>query len=128
MLFIAAAIFIGTILELLLLEHTEEAAQFVPFVLSMAGFLAVIGVLLAQRRSLLRALRIVMLLVALGGGLGFVLHMKNNIEFEQEIHPGASLGDVLWESLHGASPVLAPGILIIAAGIAAAATWRFDSR
>jgi hypothetical protein len=128
LLIVAAAIFAGTIVELLLIEHTEEVLQIIPLAVSAAGLAVVVGVLVAQRRALLRALRIVMVVTALAGLVGVGLHLKNNIEFELEIKPGSTVTQVLWKSLHGASPILASGILVVAAALATAATWRFESR
>lgn len=128
LLIVAAAIFGGTIIELLLIEHTEEALQIVPFVLSGAGLVVVVAVLVVQRRALIRALRIVMAIVALGGVVGVGLHLKNNIEFDRETRPDAPTGEMLWRAIHGASPILASGILVVAAALATAATSRFESR
>jgi hypothetical protein len=62
------------------------------------------------------------LLVA-GSLFGVYEHIEHNLAFELEIRPGAGLGDVWFEALKGASPLLAPGILVLAAILAIAATY-----
>ena len=119
---------VGVGVELLLLEHFEEPLQFVPFALAAAGIVTVVAVLLQPSRRRLRALRIVMLLCAVSGVVGSVLHLRANVEFELEIAPTKSVGDVLWKALRGGSPLLAPGVMILVAALASAATYSFEQR
>jgi hypothetical protein len=49
------------------------------------------------------------------GLLGIYEHLENNFKFALEIRPNAVLSNVFWESLSGANPLLAPGILALAA-------------
>jgi len=116
-------IFMGTVVELVLQEHTGETLQLIPFFLCAIGGAAVLAALLRPGRSTLLALRGVMVLVAGGGMLGSVLHLVNNFAFQQEIRPNAAATDLVIETLHGANPLLAPGILIFAAVLALAATY-----
>lgn len=116
-------VFVATTIELVLEEHTEEPLQLVPFVLCAAGLLAVGGALLRPERRTLLTLRIVMVIVALGGMLGAGIHLINNYQFEQEIRPAAALADLIVPTLKGANPLLAPGILIFGALIGLAATY-----
>ncbi|MDQ3928868.1 MAG: hypothetical protein M3328_06945 [Chloroflexota bacterium] len=46
-----------------------------------------------------------------------------NFAFEREIRPAAPTGDVLMAAIKGASPLLAPGILLFAALLGLAATY-----
>lgn len=121
---VSALILAATIVELLLEEHTESTLQLVPFALCAAGLVVVIGVLVANRPPMRRALRIVMTLVAIGSLVGIYLHIDHNVAFELEIRPGATPADVLGDALMGASPLLAPGITAIAALLAVAAVYR----
>lgn len=50
-------------------------------------------------------------------------HIEHNLAFELEIRPNATTGDVFFEALSGANPLLAPGILGLAAIVALAATY-----
>ena len=128
LLILSAIVLLGTIAELLLLEHFDEPLQLVPFVMAAAGLAVLVGVLTSGSRGLLRALRVVMILTAITGVVGVILHLKGNIEFELEIQPGRSVGDVFWKSLRGGSPLLAPGTLILVAALGWAATYHFEKR
>lgn len=120
---LAGFIFAGVPFELWAAEHTSEPAQYIPFVLSGLALVAVIAALLRPSRRTLLALRWIMVPVALGSLLGLYLHLTGNIAFAREIQPNASTMTVLQEALHGADPLLAPGVLAIGAVIAAAATY-----
>jgi len=121
---IAACICAGTMVELLLAEHTETAVQLVPFALCGLGLLAVAAALVHPRRGTLIALRLVMALLLLGGFFGVYEHIEHNLAFELEIRPSATASDVWLDALKGASPLLAPGVLGLAASLALAATYE----
>lgn len=120
---LATFILLGTIVELLLEDHYEEVLQLIPFVLCGLGVITLIAAQLRPQRTTFLALRVVMVLNAVGGGLGFVLHLVRNYIFEQEIRPNAEFADLLVKTLKGANPLFAPGILAFAALIALAATY-----
>jgi hypothetical protein len=113
----------GTIVELFLAKHTEDAVQFVPFVLCGVGLIAVVAALRRPRRLTLLALRGVMGLLMIGSLFGVYEHLANNFAFELDLRPGAAWSDVWFEALRGAAPLLAPGILALAAIVAIAATY-----
>ena len=71
----------------------------------------------------MRVMQVVMVLNVLGSALGIYEHIENNLGFELEIRPNAAVVDVFIEALHGASPLLAPGILALAGLLALAATY-----
>ncbi|MCA9910598.1 MAG: hypothetical protein KC519_18205 [Anaerolineae bacterium] len=123
MLLAAGAMFIVTPVELWLTEHFQEPVQLIPFVLCALGILTVGAVVFRPRRGSIRALRGVMILVVLGSLLGIGLHLYNNFQFELDIRPSATAGDVVMAALSGANPLLAPGILAFAALLAIAATY-----
>ena len=64
-----------------------------------------------------------MSVVALGSLFGMVEHLANNAEFYLEIHPSATVLETIAAALGGANPLVAPGILAVAAIIAVAATY-----
>jgi hypothetical protein len=64
-----------------------------------------------------------MLVVALASLFGTYEHLVNNFGFESEIRPNATAGQVFFDALAGANPLLAPGILFLAALLAYAATY-----
>ncbi len=119
---VAAALFAATPAELVLAEHYGDWKQWMPFALCALGLAAVGWVWRRPRRGSVNALRGTMLTVAVGSAVGVFLHLRANYLFERDIRPAASAGQVLWEALFGASPLLAPGILVLAAVLAWAAT------
>jgi hypothetical protein len=121
---IAGCICAGTIIELLLAKHTETAVQLAPFALCGLGLLAVAAALARPRRGTLIALRLVMGLLIAGSLLGVYEHIEHNLAFELEIRPNATASDVWLEALKGSSPLLAPGVLALAASLALAATYE----
>lgn len=123
LLIVSGGIFAATVVELWLTEHVESAVQIVPFALCGLGICAVIAVFTAPRRRTLFALRAVMGMVALGSLFGIYEHVEHNVAFELEIRPNATVGEVFGEALRGGSPMLAPGILALAAVLATAATY-----
>lgn len=85
--------------------------------------MAVLGALLRPQRLTLWALRAAMLVVGLGGLAGMVIHLLENLAFEQEIRPNAAAAELFGEALKGASPLFAPGVLVFAALVALIATY-----
>jgi len=114
----------GASFELWLIEHTEDPVQFVPFVLCGLGALGALGALVTPRRATLLVLRAVMVLVVLGTLVGIYLHVEGNLALQREISPNATAGEALFGALGGANPLLAPGILAVAAVLALAATYH----
>ena len=121
---VAGCICAGTIVELLLAKHTETAVQLIPFALCGLGLLTVAAALVRPRRGMLIALRVIMPLLLFGSLLGVYEHMQGNLAFELEIRPGATASDVWLKALQGADPLLAPGVLALAASLALAATYE----
>lgn len=119
----ALSIFAVTLLELWLIDHTQEAVQLTPFILCGAGLVVVTAALLHPSRASLNTLRITMLVDALGGLVGVGFHVWRNFTFEQEIRPAVPAGDLLLPALKGAAPLVAPGMLFLAALLAIAATY-----
>jgi len=124
LLLMAAFLFAGTVVELIFQEHTGEPLQLIPFILSGLGIAALVAVLIRPQHSTLLALRGSMLLAILGSAVGLFLHLSANLGFAQEIQPNATTIQLISETLHGASPILAPGMLAVAALMALAATYQ----
>ncbi|MDQ1589413.1 MAG: hypothetical protein QOG71_40 [Pyrinomonadaceae bacterium] len=114
----------GALLELWLIEHTEDPVQFVPFVLCGLGMLAALAALLRPGRATVWAVRVCMALLVLGSLLGIYLHVNGNLALMREISPNATTGATLFGALGGANPLLAPGVLAVAAMLALAATYH----
>jgi fatty acid desaturase len=124
LLVLAALLFSGTVVELWLVNHTEDLVQWVPFVLCGGGLLVVVSVLIHPRGATVKGLRAWMLVVVVGSLFGIYQHVTNNIAFEREINPAASSSRILRQALGGANPLLAPGMLAVAALLALAATYK----
>ena len=101
----------GLVIELLLLEHWNATPQLIPLT-TLALVLIATGVVAvrAERRTL-GAFRAVMVWALVAGLLGIGLHLRDNVAFEREIAPDASVVSTLWHAFRGATPLLAPGSL-----------------
>lgn len=119
----AALLLLGTVAELAFIEHTAEPVQWLPFILSAAGLAAIAALRLRPQRGVVMAVRGIMGVVTVGSAFGVLIHVVNNIEFLKEIKPNAAAGEVLSAALGGANPLLAPGMLGLAAVLAIAATY-----
>ncbi len=120
----AVLLFGGAIVELWLVNHDEETLQLIPFFLCALGTVAALAALLRPRRATLRLLRASMALVLLGTLLGVYLHVQGNYDFQREIDPTAPAADLWRGAIAGGNPLLAPGVLSVAALLALAAAYR----
>ena len=104
---------LGVAAELVLLEHYEDIKQLIPFAV-IALALAVGGwYWMKPGAGSLRAFRILLLLVAAAGVLGLFLHYRGNVDFEKERDAAIGGTRLLWASLTGATPALAPGTMVL---------------
>ena len=124
---VAAFFFIGSILELYLLEHYMELRQWIPILLSAAGFVMCTWAWRSPGRSLLISLRGLMALVAVASLYVIYLHFMGNFQFTKEINPSFTTLEALWPAIKGSNPLLAPGMLLAAALLAAGGTYRHPS-
>ena len=116
--------FVGTLTELVLLEHYEDAWQLVPIVL-IALALVVTGWFVVDRKS--RSLRVfqgVMWLFVASGAVGVFLHYQGNVEFELEMYPSLGGFGLFKEAMMGATPALAPGTMLQFGLLGLAYTFR----
>jgi hypothetical protein len=102
---------IGLIAELLLQEHFESATQIIPLACLGAGLATTILVARSSTHSTLRLFTFMMIVFVAAGVLGLVLHFKGNMEWALERQPELSGMTLVWKSLTGATPALAPGAL-----------------
>ena len=110
-----AVFFLGTLgtgIELMLLGHYAELPQLIPggMILLALAFLA--AWILIRGRVILRVFQVFMFLFVASGTLGIYLHYQSNVEFELEMNPSATRRELIWESLTGAMPLLAPGTMV----------------
>ncbi len=97
--------------ELFLLEHYDDVWQWVPLVALAAGLVLGAAVALRPGRAVVLAFRALMAVFVAAGGVGAYLHLRGNVEFELESDPALGGAALLWASLQGATPALAPGAL-----------------
>ena len=122
---LTSLLFVGTLLELWLVNHTEDVVQWVPFVLAGVGLLLTLVVITRPQPAIIRLLQWWTLLLIVGSVFGVFEHVANNVSFEREINPNATLNRLIWRGLSGPNPLLAPGTLAIAALLAMAATYKY---
>ena len=104
---------VGTAVELLLLEHDEDATQLIPLILIAAGTVAVLWNAAGRARVSVVAVQVVMALFVVSGFLGVYFHYAANVEFQREMDPALSGSALWWKVLRAkAPPALAPGTMI----------------
>ena len=103
---------VGTSVELLLLEHDEDALQFIPLALLAGGVVTLTMTAIRPAPLTMAAFRIVMVLMIVGGVLGMALHFRANLEFQRELTPEGTVSDLFWKAVSAKTPpALAPGVL-----------------
>jgi hypothetical protein len=104
---------LGTVTELVLLEHYEQPLQLVPLVLIVAAVAATGWEYRRQDVTSRRAMQIVMALFVLAGFAGFVAHFHGSAEYQLELNPDMSNWELLEKILRAkAPPLLAPGMML----------------
>jgi uncharacterized membrane protein len=104
---------LGTVTELVLLEHYEQPMQFVPLVLIAAAVATLWWELARRDTASRRALQIVMGLFVLAGFVGFAAHFRGSAEYQLELNPDMSNWELLEKILRAkAPPLLAPGMML----------------
>ena len=99
-------------------KHAARAAaraalQFVPLVLMVLGAVALVWHVVRKDTASLRALQIIMGLFVLSGFAGMAAHFHGSMEYQLELNPDLSLGELLEKIAQAkAPPLLAPGMMI----------------
>jgi len=104
---------IGTGVELLLLGHTEDLWQWEPLVSFAAGVAALLWHAASRTAWSRRVCVTVMALAVVSGMVGVFLHYRGNVEFELEMVPALGGMVLFQEAMTGATPVLAPGTMVV---------------
>ncbi len=115
---------LGTLAELLLVGHYEDAWQFAPLGLLGAVILVTGAYLKRPSETLRRGVAAVMWVCIVCGLAGNWLHYKGNVEFEREMYPDRAGFELFRESLSGATPVLAPHTMTVIGLFGLVAVWR----
>jgi hypothetical protein len=104
---------VGTSGELILLRHIDKPAQWIPLVFLGAGLPVLIWHAAAPSTASIRVLQGLMLAFIALGVLGVGLHYDGNVEFERELHPDERGWTFIRKTVAGATPVLAPGSMVL---------------
>lgn len=120
---LAAFLCLGTIVELVFQEHYKEPLQFVPLVFCAGAFVLILLVIVRPTRVTIMTMRAVMALGVLASLVGVYEHLEQNMGFVLDIKPNTPLADAFLQALHGAAPLLAPGLLAILGAIAIMGTY-----
>ena len=126
LLLLSLFLFAGALIELWLVGHTKEFIQWIAFALAGAGAFTLLLVLFRLSPATVRTLRVCMLLVVFGSLFGMYEHFSGNVAFAREIQPNSATAQLFWRGLQGANPLLAPGVLAVAAILALSATYRYQ--
>lgn len=124
LLLVACATCAGVMVELWLTGHYDEPLQLAPFIVCGIGIVLLLAALAQPKRGVLRVLQALMIVMALVGAVGTIVHLNGDLELAQEVKPAQVQSQPVWMALTGHNPALAPGALCITALIALAATYR----
>jgi hypothetical protein len=104
---------LGTVTELVLLEHYEQVLQLVPVALIAAALVAIVWQVVSKDAASLRALEIIMYLFVLAGFAGVIAHFYGSAEFQLDLNPSMSAWELLEKVMRAkAPPLLAPGMML----------------
>ena len=110
---VLAIALLGTVTELVLLEHYEQVLQLVPVVLIAAALVAIAWQVASRGAASLRALEIIMILFVLAGFAGVVAHFLGSAEFQLDLDPSMANWELLEKVMRAkAPPLLAPGMML----------------
>ena len=119
---------LGTGVELLLIMHTEDYAQWIPLILIGLSFVTLGWYGARGGTASLRMFQAVMIAFVFAGFAGFYFHYKGSMEFKLESKPSLRGWALFWEAMRGkAPPPLAPGIMLQLGLIGLAYTYRHPS-
>jgi hypothetical protein len=110
--------------ELLLLEHFETPWQWAPLVMIVFALVASAVLAFRPTRGRVWGFRAVMALMIVTGALGLIQHYRGNMLFELEMRPTMEGFELFRESMMGATPALAPGMMAHLGLIGLALTYR----
>ena len=122
---VVSLVMLGTVVDLLLLEHYEEVWQWLPLIVLALALVAALWTATSGSAAAVTVFRIVMVLVVATGLLGVVMHYSGSREFQIEMDP-ALTGWALFVKVMRAKapPTLAPAAMIQAGLFGLLYTWR----
>lgn len=120
---------IGTGVDLVLLDHYEDAWQWPPLALVAAGLAVVAWVAVRGGPAPVGALRWTMVLFIAAGAAGLLLHYNGNREFQKELDPALSGWPLFLKVVTAkAPPALAPASMIQLGLLGLLFTYRHPAR
>ena len=122
-----AAGIVGTAAELILLGHVDSAAQWIPVVALAAAVPLLLWHATRPGPFTVRLIRLLMCAYIVVGVIGVGLHYDGNVEFERELHPKDAGLAFLRHTIAGATPVLAPGSMVLLGLLGIAHMYRHPS-
>ena len=103
---------LGTLVELVLIEHYEDPWQLAPIILVGSALVVVAWHVARPHPASIQLLQIVMVLIMASGALGVWFHFRGAAEFQYEMDPSQDAWTVFTKVLRvKAPPVLAPGLM-----------------
>jgi len=116
---------VGIMAELLLLNHIEHSAQWIPLGLGAATLLLSAAVAVKPTTATIRLFQSLMVLLIISGAVGIYLHYGATTEFQLEMDPTLR-GFALFKKaiVAKAPPALAPGAMTQLGLIGLAYTFR----
>jgi hypothetical protein len=128
LLFAALAVgVIGTTGELVLLRHIDKPAQWIPLVCLVAAVPVLIWHASSPGVASVRTLQALMLAFIGLGVVGVGLHYDGNVEFQRELNPSERGWTFIRKTVAGATPVLAPGSMVLLGLVGLAHAYRHPS-
>jgi hypothetical protein len=118
---------LGTAGELILLGHVDSPAQWIPLVALAAALPVLLWHAAAPSPRTVRTVQVLMAAFVLVGIVGVGLHYDGNAEFESELHPKDAGMTYLRHVIAGATPLLAPGSMVLLGLLGIAHAYRHPS-
>jgi hypothetical protein len=115
---------VGLLAELFLLDHFEEWTQWLPSVVLVLCLGSCALVALRPQSVTVRVFRWIMVATIATGVVGVWLHYDGNRAFELEMDGAMNGWLLIWHSLRGATPALAPGAMVQLGLIGLLFAWR----
>jgi hypothetical protein len=118
---------IGTIGELILLRHIDMATQWIPLVVLAVSVPILVWHARSPRVATVRTVQGLMFGFIAIGILGVGLHYNGNVDFERELNPSERGWTFIRKTVAGATPVLAPGSMVLLGLVGLAHAYRHPS-
>ena len=115
---------LGTSGELILLRHIDMPSQWIPVVVFAVSIPVLIWHAVSTSRLTVRVVQLLMVVFIATGVLGVGLHFDGNVELERELRPTEQGLEFLRKTVAGATPVLAPGSMVLLGLVGLAHAYR----